>query len=408
MPPPLGTVAPRVPASTHFVHAGNIGEGLLELTSHVRRAHATPTARLVARKLAWQSGAELKHAGLAVSAAAAHLFGERIPSAASAIYGPRGLRLLLNIACVLLVLSLPLSAAAASAKPVSAPDTTTVAAIATVSTADAAPRASTTARGLTAGTRDPSTAISEGTRPVVTRVIADGDTLSTMANYYKISIDALAYANGITAEDALLHIGQELIIPPGEGALYTVKDGDTVESVAKAFEVQPDAIMSWNRIYFEPEHFAPGQLIFVPDGKVPAIKRAEAPRAIGVPLTPGQLPPRTGRLSWPVNGVITQYFWWGHTGVDIAAPYGTPLTASDDGVVVATGWVAVGGLRVCVQHSGGFKTCDYHTSAVYVSVGQQVKRGDVIAAIGLTGVTTGPHVHWEVWLNGVQVNGLDY
>lgn len=360
------------------------------------------------RKVAWQSGAELKRAGRAFSAAAAHLFGVRIPSAASALYGPRGLRLLLNIACVLLVLSLPLSAAAASAKSAGIPETTTLATVATIGTADAAPRVSTTARGLPAGTRDPSTAISEGTRPVVTRVIAKDDTLSTMANYYNVSIDAIAYSNGIDSEDTVLHIGQELLIPPAEGALYTVRDGDTVESVATKFEVQPDAIMSWNRIYFEPEHFAPGQLIFVPDAKVPAVKRAEAPRAIGTPLRAGQLPPRTGRLSWPVNGVITQYFWWGHTGVDIAAPYGTPLVASDDGVVVATGWVAVGGLRVCVQHSGGFKTCDYHTSAVYVSVGQEVKRGQVIAAIGLTGVTTGPHVHWEVWLNGVQVNGLDY
>jgi murein DD-endopeptidase MepM/ murein hydrolase activator NlpD len=79
----------------------------------------------------------------------------------------------------------------------------------------------------------------------------------------------------------------------------------------------------------------------------------------------------------------------------VAAPYGTGIGASDDGVVTATGWVAVGGLRVCIQHAGSLQTCYYHTSAVYVSVGQQVVRGQIIAAIGLTGVTTGPHVHWE-------------
>jgi len=378
------------------------------LTSHVRRSHATPTPGLFVRRLAWQMSESTKRNARTAASYAAILFGERIPSAAGALYGPRGLRFLLNVACVLLVLSLPLTAAA-SATAVAVPDSSTLAAVATMSSvADGASRASTVARGLMAGTRDPSTAISEGTRPVVTRVVADGDTLSTMANYYKISIDAIAYANGIESEDNVLQIGQHLLIPPAEGALYTVKEGDTVDSVAKKFEAEPDAIMSWNRVYFEPEHFAPGQLIFVPNGKVPAIKRAETPRQIAVPLTPAALPPRTGRLSWPVNGVITQYFWWGHTGVDIAAPYGTPIGASDDGVVVATGWVAVGGLRVCVQHSDGFKTCYYHTSAVYVSVGQQVTRGQTIAAIGLTGVTTGPHVHWEVWLNGVQVNGLAY
>ena len=63
--------------------------------------------------------------------------------------------------------------------------------------------------------------------------------------------------------------------------------------------------------------------------------------------------------------------------------------------MTATGWVAVGGLRVCVQHTGNLTVCYYHTSAVYVNVGQQVARGQIIAAIGISGVTTGPHVHWE-------------
>jgi murein DD-endopeptidase MepM/ murein hydrolase activator NlpD len=120
------------------------------------------------------------------------------------------------------------------------------------------------------------------------------------------------------------------------------------------------------------------------------------------------LPARTGRLGWPVNGILTQYFWWGHTGVDIAAPYGTTLGASDAGVVVATGWVPVGGLRVCVQHSGGLQTCYYHTGAVFVTPGQTVQRGQAIASIGMTGVTTGPHVHWELKVNGVAVNPLNY
>ncbi|OLC04749.1 MAG: hypothetical protein AUI15_00655 [Actinobacteria bacterium 13_2_20CM_2_66_6] len=91
---------------------------------------------------------------------------------------------------------------------------------------------------------------------------------------------------------------------------------------------------------------------------------------------------------------------------DVAAPYGTGLGAGDDGVVTATGWVAVGGLRVCVQHAGDLTVCYYHTSAVYVSVGQQVARGQIIAAIGLTGVTTGPHVHWECKVGNQFVNCL--
>lgn len=336
------------------------------------------------------------------------VFGVRLPTLLAGMYGPRGLRLLLNVACVLLVLSLPLTAAAAAARPSALPETTTLAAVAQIASADVAPRASTIARGIPAGSRDPATAIAEDARPITTYEVKRGDSLSSIANAHNISIDALAYANGIETEDQLLHAGQQLVIPPAEGAVYTVRDGDTPDSVAAKFDVKVDVIIGAYNLNFEPQNFAPGKQIFIPGATVPAIKRSETPRQIAIPLSPQQLPPMTGRLQWPVNGVITQYFWWGHTGVDIAAPYGTPIMSSLDGVVVATGWVAVGGLRVCVQGGDGFKVCDYHTSAIYVSVGQEVKRGQTIAAIGLTGVTTGPHVHWEVWLNGVQVNGLLY
>jgi len=335
------------------------------------------------------------------------LFAERIPSLAAAFYGPRGLRLLLNIATALLVVSLPLTAAGLVGGQTTAQidEPLAVAQVSSISTDDGATRAATTARGIIAGSRSVVTVAAEDVRPVINYKIENGDNLGAIAKQFQIDIDDLAFANGIDDESETLHVGQSLLIPPGLGALYFVKDGDTVAAVAKRFKVDPSVIMTYNRLYFEPEHFALGQLIFVPGGEVPAMKRITAPRSIPIP---GQLPARTGQLSWPVNGVLTQYFWWGHTGVDLAAPYGTPIKSSDDGVVVATGWVAVGGLRVCVQHSGGMQTCYYHTSAVYVTPGQTVARGQVLAAIGMTGVTTGPHVHWEVKINGVFVNPLAY
>jgi murein DD-endopeptidase MepM/ murein hydrolase activator NlpD len=377
------------------------------LTAYSRRPHATPTPRLFAGRLVRQSGAGLARGSFELRVAAIHLFGELIPAAAESIYGPRGLKFLLNVATALLVVSLPF-AAAASTKATAAPaEPVTLAAVASVSSEDAGTRALAAPRGLLAGSRSVVTVAAEDVRPVVEYKVEDGDNLGAVAKQYQIEIDDLAYANGIDDEGTTLSVGQSLLIPPGRGALYYVKAGDTVESVAKNFKVEPSAIMTYNRLYFEPEHFAPDQLIFVPGAEVPAMKRVTISRSIPASGI-ANLPARTGRLSWPVNGVITQYFWWGHSGVDIAAPYGTGIMASDDGVVVATGWVAVGGLRVCVQHSGGLQTCYYHTSAIYVTPGQAVARGQVIAAIGMTGVTTGPHVHWEVKLNGVAVNGLAY
>jgi murein DD-endopeptidase MepM/ murein hydrolase activator NlpD len=257
-----------------------------------------------------------------------------------------------------------------------------------------------------AGSRSIVTVAAEDVRPVVEYKVAKSDSLASVAKAQNVAVEDLAFANGINEEGAPLSDGQTLLIPPGRGALYFVKEGDTYATVAQKFKVEQAVIMDYNRLYFEPEHFAVNQLIFVPGAVVPTLKRNEF-SSISIPAA-AQLPARTGRLALPVNGVFTQYFWWGHTGVDLAAPYGTAIMASDDGVVVATGWVAVGGLRVCVQHSEGLQTCYYHTSSVYVSAGQTVSRGQPIAAIGMTGVTTGPHVHWELKVNGVAVNPLAY
>ena len=375
------------------------------MTAHSRYPHATPAPRLVAERLVRQIGYDVRSLGRDLSLGAVELFGHQIPAFAAAALGPRGLRFVLNVATALLVLSLPYSVAGGLGAK-SAPEPAPVAASLSSVSDDGGARVATAARGLVAGSRSIVTIAAEDVRPVVQYTVAKNDNLGSIAKSQQVELDDLAFANGITEEGTSLGVGQTLLIPPGRGALYTVKEGDTIATVAQKFKVEPAVIMDYNRLYFEPEHFAPAQLIFVPGADVPAMKRAEF-AAIPIPAA-GQLPARTGRLSLPVNGVFTQYFWWGHTGVDVAAPYGTGIMASDDGVVVATGWVAVGGLRVCVQHSEGLQTCYYHTSAIYVSPGQTVTRGQVIAAIGMTGVTTGPHVHWELKINGVAVNPLAY
>jgi murein DD-endopeptidase MepM/ murein hydrolase activator NlpD len=378
------------------------------LATNTRRAHATPSLTLGARRTVRRSATSL----VTVSQRSKDRFVDvtlrRIPRALFAFFGTKGLRLVLNISTAALVVALPYTAATAARAESSPADVASpsVAVQFAVQNEDTA-RAQTAARSVVAGTRSPMTVAAEDSRPVIVRTIAAEDTLSTMAHYYDLSLEALAYANAISEEDESLAIGHELLIPPGEGALHKVKEGDTVEALADRFKVDPAAIMSYNRVYFEPERFAVGQLVFVPGATLPALKRTERNRAITIPSS-AALPARTGRLGLPVNGVFTQYFWWGHSGVDIAAPYGTGLGASDDGIVVATGPVPVGGLRVCVQHSGGLETCYYHASAVYVTPGQTVARGQLIAAIGLTGVTTGPHVHWELKVNGVLQNPLAY
>ena len=378
------------------------------MATNNRRAHTTPSLTLGARRTVRRSATSLLTVGQRSKDRLVDVTTRRVPRAVFAFFGAKGLRLVLNVATAALVVMLPYTAATSARAESSPADVASPSFAVTfaVQNEDVA-RAQTAARSVVAGTRSPMTVAAEDSRPVIVRTIAKEDTLSTMAHYYELTLEALAYANAISEEDEKLSIGRELLIPPGEGALYKVKDGDTVEDLAARFKVDPAAIMSYNRAYFEPERIAVGQLIFVPGATLPALRRTERNKSIA-PVAAASLPARTGRLGLPVNGVFTQFFWWGHGGVDIAAPYGTGLGASDDGVVVATGPVPVGGLRVCIQHSGGLETCYYHTSAVYVSPGQTVARGQLIAAIGLTGVTTGPHVHWELKVNGVLQNPLAY
>lgn len=120
----------------------------------------------------------------------------------------------------------------------------------------------------------------------------------------------------------------------------------------------------------------------------------------------------SGALIWPVNGQFTSPFGgrWGrlHAGIDIAVPVGTAVHAADTGTVRIAGWVGGYGNYICIQHTGSMSTCYGHNSRLLVSVGQSVSQGQVIAASGNTGHSTGPHVHFEVRINGNPVDPMGY
>jgi murein DD-endopeptidase MepM/ murein hydrolase activator NlpD len=126
----------------------------------------------------------------------------------------------------------------------------------------------------------------------------------------------------------------------------------------------------------------------------------------------------TGHMIWPVRGRLSSGFGWRyhpvlrkkkyHNGQDIAVPSGTPVLAADSGVVLVSGWKGGYGNFVAIDHGNGISTCYGHNSRLLVQVGNKILKGQTVAISGNTGLSTGPHLHFEVRRNGTPINPIPY
>ncbi|MCS7239684.1 MAG: M23 family metallopeptidase [Candidatus Bipolaricaulota bacterium] len=211
-----------------------------------------------------------------------------------------------------------------------------------------------------------------------------GDTLSAIATRYGVPLSWLAISNNLTS--TTIYPGQRLLIPK-DGVLHTVKSGETLSSIAKAYGVAEDVIRTANGVADEPK---PGTRLYIPN-----------PNTL-----PGSSSSTGYRFIWPVRGTISSTFGprihpiYGvpsfHTGIDIAVPEGTPVRAAAAGTVSFAGWEEGFGLLVVIDHGDGYKSYYGHLSKLLTSTGQKVLAGETIALSGNTGLSTGPHLHFEV------------
>jgi murein DD-endopeptidase MepM/ murein hydrolase activator NlpD len=263
---------------------------------------------------------------------------------------------------------------------------------------------------LSASTAEPAidTQISSKVRDsIVDYKVQDGDTVASIANKFGISVDTIRWENSLTSDK--IKAGQILKIMPITGIAHTVAKGDTVYSIAKKYDADSQAIVDFPfNTFTDDETFelAIGQIVIVPDGVMPAA--AVAPRARQITPDAGTVTAH-GQFVWPTAGTITQRFSWYHPGIDIANSVGTPDIAADSGHVIYAGWDPSGyGNTVLIDHGNGFVTRYAHMSLVMVISGQNIGRGQMVGKMGSTGHSTGPHTHFEVILNGVHVNPLNY
>ncbi len=240
--------------------------------------------------------------------------------------------------------------------------------------------------------------------------VEKGDTISTIAQKYGISEDTIKWSNNLANDD--LSIGDELKILPVTGISHKVAKGETVYSIAKKYDTEPQKIVDFPfNDFANPETFSlvEGQMVIVPDG----VKPSEQPTfRRQVYLAQGPVTITSSGFTWPAHGIVSQFASWYHMAIDIAADIGTPVVAAHSGTIVkasAGTWDGGYGTSVMVDNGGGYVSNYAHLSAVNVSTGDPVVAGKTILGwIGMTGRTTGPHVHFEIRRNGSLVNPLPF
>ena len=284
----------------------------------------------------------------------------------------------------------------------------------------------------------------------VHHVVQEGDTLSGIAVEYGTTVAELVALNGLKNPD-LLRVGQKLVVreeaPAPEAFVHVVQRGETLSEIAAGYGVSTSQLAALNGIA-NPDRIWPGlELVVVPQAVQHRVKRGEnlstIAQSYGVTvqsiallnglrdpnrLAVGQvltIPPTGGAVAevlaqvrplffrrslsrWPVQGTVTSNFGPRdgrmHEGIDIAVPQGTVVRAVAAGQVVYADWAGSYGLLVRIDHGGGVETRYAHNSRLLVKAGDVVREGDALARSGSTGRSTGPHVHFEVRVDGEAID----
>lgn len=254
--------------------------------------------------------------------------------------------------------------------------------------------------------------------------VHDGESLEAIGMQFNISTDKIVTDNQLESNDLLT--GQVLKIYTGEPIL-SVK---TVEHICGEFEIPYEIVSDEDENLYEgkteidtegvnglkfvdsyitkidglvtEETVLTNDILQEPVAQVQRVGTKELPPSVG-----------TGEFAMPTGGTLTSPFGsrWGrmHSGIDLGAATGTPIYASDNGIVTEAQFKNNGyGNFISIDHGNGFVTYYAHCSEIYVAPGDVVAKGDLIAAVGSTGRSTGPHLHFEVRVNGEAQNPLDY
>jgi len=241
------------------------------------------------------------------------------------------------------------------------------------------------------------------TKPVSYKTyrVASGDTISGIAKKFGLTnVSSLISVNDI-GNVRQLAAGQKLKIPSIDGVIYTVKKGDSLNSIVEKNKISMKQLLDVNEL--SSEVLTAGQQLFLPGASLDS-------QALKTAMGDKFIMPISAKFKWsspygvridPIAGVKSF-----HTGTDMACPTGTPILAAMSGKVITTGINRVYGNYVIIDHGNGYQTLYAHMSKIIAAKGQWVSQGTRIGLVGSTGYSTGPHLHFTVYKNGKMINPM--
>jgi LysM repeat protein len=243
-------------------------------------------------------------------------------------------------------------------------------------------------------------------RKVIRYTVSSGDTLDSIARALNVPLREITWSNPGLRQP--LKAGLVLVLPPVPGVVVVVKPGDTASTLAAKFGVDATTILGYNHL--SDSHLSPGTTLIVPVDPAVGPNLSNGlpadplhPGALVCPIQGASIIQKFGPTSFALEPPYGGYAHF-HSGVDLLAGFGTPITAAAGGRVTATGYADYFGLRVEISDSYGLVEIYAHMQSVTVSAGDPVQQGQVIGFVGSTGLSIGAHLHLQLDVAGAPTD----
>jgi len=228
-------------------------------------------------------------------------------------------------------------------------------------------------------------------------LVQSGDNISTLAITFGLNQDTIVSANKIT-NSRLLQAGKTIRIPNQDGIFHTVSKDDTLDSLALQYSADKEAIKIINELFSD--KIITGTDLFIPAARLDWSTLQEINGDLFIWPVNGAITSLYGYRRDPFNRNVTQF----HNGIDIRGSTGTPIKAAMAGRVSVVGYDNIFGHYIVINHHSGYRTLYGHLSYIRTRTGAYVTQGERIGDVGSSGLSTGPHLHFTVYKNGVTIN----